>query len=847
MGSVTIAELLSWEPGDLGDVADQLNKSRKTLVDLQDEIDATKPPADWHSDAGNAARSAHRTLKLDLNDMTAEVAKVVLGLDVASTNLARAKTDLQGQLDHARTLKCTVDHGSGQVTPPSEEDDPDGEVTQAQVNAVAQGISEALTDAANADADLAGVLKAAQKDQIDGGKGSLADANALTVALAGTGAKEEYYKQTLGKMSAAEQKQWIKDHAKKLPPEAAAAVKKEVQEDLAREMAQDIHNGGVLGDRSVKVMAFLSHQQPFAHQFYSEVSPEEIAKQVRAYNDDTYPNGYQSDHADDGDEQAYRDFLSAAGATLATYTKGTGTYAPPGDLTDRYFDAITADEDGQGAALTLLLRAGGAHDSYEPRFLSDLTGKVYDWERDQNGPVWGPRDDELTVNPFGTDDDHYRYATDGLANLLGAMEKSPDAAQKFFYEGYPDHDLGAENDRLKYLVTERTFSSDKFSDEGDGLGKALEAAAVGDRDDEPLFGADGVSKRDFSADFTSDLFKTIADKSGTGDGHLGPIDYPDDKWHIWSGMGDELGNIGAGYSSDVYDIVAGNPHPGPGHLDLGGDDFDKVLGEIGRGDKKGIETLSAGLMIEGNHRLDGAIAQYQTEHPGQPVTMEALSSGGLAEALRGVGGTNGEVVGHVLDKSVLVDIDDDKIQETRDAYVAKAVDVAGGFVPGAGTVLGEGASEISKSAYDLGKSEGLDLLKDQLSGSDSATSDTYVQGQRSSLDDGLKYNTINQLIRNGYFGDQHPGVPGGDHTSPIPESLLVDGGNGQRVLNPGLYDADGVDSIGKEGQYTPAEVAQMKKDWYDFNQSTELNQAQGVASASQDGFDRELNQSTNGG
>ncbi len=198
MGSVTIAELLSWQPGKLDGVSDKLNTRRRSLVDLQDEIDATKPPSDWRSDAGNAARTAHVKLRDDLNDMAAEIAKVVLGLDVASTNIATAKTDLQGQLDHARTLKCTVDHQTGNVTGPSEEDDPDGEVTQAQVNAIASAISDALTDAGNADADLATVMNAARTDTIDGGTGTLADADNLVVELAGVTRDEEFYKETLG-------------------------------------------------------------------------------------------------------------------------------------------------------------------------------------------------------------------------------------------------------------------------------------------------------------------------------------------------------------------------------------------------------------------------------------------------------------------------------------------------------------------------------------------------------------------------------------------------------------------------------------------------------------------------
>ena len=657
--------------------------------------------------------------------------------------------------------------------------------------------------------------------------------------------KKKYYKSVLGRMSTQQQIDWVNANKDHLPPEAAPAINATAQAYFAGLVGDDFKDPDNIDGDTVTLLEFFENEHPFAQSLYDNVTPEQVADAIKHVNDDVYPNGYQSSHADDKKEAFYRDFLTAAGATFATYTKGTGKYAPPSDLTDRWYDAVTSDKDGQGAALTLLLRAGGQKTSYDTHFISDLTDRVYDWEKKQDGPVWGPRDDDITVNPFLTNDDHYRFATDGLANLLGSMEHSPDAARTFFTDGSGQID----EHKLDYLIGDtdvekgdlRTFSSDAHSDEGEGLGAALEAAAVSNSDD--------PATRTWCADFASDVFNRVGGQSGTGDGYnpgIGSVhvNLPDDTRHAWPGIADNLGNIAASYSSDVYDIIDGNPQDGDGHLHVSSAIFDKVLGEIGRGDdKSGIETLSAAEMIEGNHRLNQAISDWQEDHPGQPLTMDTLAKSGLGLALQGRGSTNGEVLGHILNKSVLVDIDDDKLASTRAAYVSKAVDIAGGFIPGADTVLGEGKSELVKSAFDISKDQGLDLLKDKVAEAPDATSDEYRNESRATTERGLEYNTLNQLIDHGYLGDQHPGDhrAGVDHSPAIPSSLLVDGPNGTKVVNPDLYDADGVDKIGKTGQYSDAQIRQMRHDWNTWMNSEERNIAEGVTSQAQDGFDREVN------
>lgn len=415
--------------------------------------------------------------------------------------------------------------------------------------------------------------------------------------------------------------------------------------------------------------------------------------------------------------------------------------------------------------------------------------------------------------------------TDGMSNLLGAMGHSPEGAQRFFM----NEDGTVDQDRLQYLMRDRTFAAIDGSDEGNGLGEALQAATVGGTD-----GHNGDWNRTEGASLASSAFKIIADNSGTGDGFG-----PDDKWHIWPEMADNLGLIASGFSSDVYDIIDGAPVDGPGHLQISGADFDKVLSEIGRGDKTGIEALSASIVIEGNNRFNDAIQQWQKDHPGQPITLDALVDSGLDAVLSGRAEVNGEVLGHILNKSVLVDLDDEDIAATRAAYISKAIDIAGGFLPGAGSVLGEGASTLAENVYDTAKGEGISYLQGAVEGAPEANAEQYRQQSRQGLETQIEYNLINQLVRNGYLGEQSPGDatpnPG------VPDSLLVPGPNGTQIINPHLYDSDGVDKIGAEGQYTDEQIAQMRKDWNSWRGSNSYNIVNSVVTRGSEGFDREVN------
>lgn len=797
---VTIAQLKSWKPDGLVSLADTLNVHRRELTYLQDEVDDGKPPKSWIGGDASAATNQHNRLASDIYDNVAELVGVINALDVAGPDLKAAKELLENALHRAKGEGFDVSP-TGVVTSSKEyEDQAKADAASDKMRQIADDIADAITRATQADTDLAAALNRAQADKFDttGNLGSMS------------------IETDLRSMSPQEQASYLMDHPDLLKA-MGPTLAPEIQELIADKAASDFEDHDV-SPKTVEAIAALSKEPAFAKKLFDQVSLEDLEGAVKHINDEAYPNGQVSSRADDEDVKAYKEFLSATGAAYATYTKGTGEYAPPSDLVDKWESAITSGDDGQAAALTLLLRAGGNTESYDPDFIGDLSNRIYDWERSQDGPVWRHRDDDGVINPFLTKDDKlfssdpgYRYASDGMANLLGAMGNTPEAAEKFFSTS----DGGVDQGKIKYLVTERTFSMDHRSDEGEGLGAAIAAAGIGE---------DGHTK--WNADFTSDVFEAIADKSGTGDSGINPLD---DVWHVWPGMTDDLGTLAGSYAHDVYDLVdSGATDGSETSLDISSGDLDKVIGEIGRGDKTGLETLNAAIAVEGNARTDEAIRQWEEEHPGTPFTLQAATESNLGTALEGVADSNGKVLGHIIDQGIRVDVADEDLAKTRAEYASKAIDVAAGFVPGAGDVLGESAGHVAKSTFDLGKGEVISQLKSAVGEAPPATSGEYISNSRG-VGESVKWSMVDRLIQNGYVKD-------------VPDSLLVEGPDGTRMLNPGLYDSDRLDSVGKKGEYTEEQLSQMKRDWNYFTQKhPDHNLIDGVTSQALDAVDRELN------
>ena len=612
-----------------------------------------------------------------------------------------------------------------------------------------------------------------------------------------TDEKQQALANTIKGMTPEQQAQYVKDH-KDIDASLASVLSPEAQAILANDVAGDIKDRKIDGE-TVRFLDLFKQQPAFTTALYESVSPDEMADAIKYLNTMAFSSMGLSNSEMKPQLDLYDKFMNAAGVGLATYSRST---SDPHGLAEDYFKAITSDEPGDahnGAALTLLMREGGEQQEgvFDAQFMDKLATDVLTWERenDDGDPVWSSRTTEIMDPDAHEQNGQYfgRTASDGLANLLGAMGHSPDAAQAFFQDDTGKIDSGI----LDYLIGQkdgddvdgRTFSGMNISDEGDGLGEAMEAAALGG---DPRF----------AAEFTTDVFSRIADLSGHD-----PSGGHDTGWHVWEDMTDSLGSMASGYTGDIYELMRNSaPDSDPG-LDLTPDQMAKVLGEIGSSDNKdGLTLLTSAMMMELNNQTDTFLDGLKGPH-----TLDALAGSGFT----GLQTDHGTVMGNLLNNGLSVSVSNDELAKKQQEIMSRALDIATGFVPGAGKILGEGASDLGKMAFDTLKGQAIQELKAGLQ----ATPDTdgYLDQATGDINTKIKYSALNVLYNNGYLGPQTLE----DHKEPFPgvsTDMLI--GDPPRI-RPDLYDQDGYEI--NTDKMSPEDKAQAEKAeaaWNDFTDSS---------------------------
>lgn len=611
----------------------------------------------------------------------------------------------------------------------------------------------------------------------------------------------QYYRSTVGAMSDEEQLAWILAHQDELPPELADVISPAVQEQIANRVADDIENPEDIDAETVALMTFLQKSEPFAEQLYTRVTPQEMSDAIVELNYQVFGAG---EHDDGTGRQlhgpppldVYDKFMNAAGVTLATYSRSDSVDGEA--LANEWFNAITDDKHGQNAAaLTLLIREGGESGAdYDPDFIDKLSSDVLKWEQEQDSPVWGPRNGsegvwirdpdkvEITESVDEYGQEVYSVsgglASDGMANLLAGMGSSPEGAQRFFTTDGGDTD----QERLEYLMLHRTFSDSKDSDEGDGLGEALQAATIGGTE-----GESGNYTDAKAAGLATDLFKMIAQNSGTDDHDKlgtseagGPLDGDmNNEWHVWEDMTDSLGAIGAGYADDIFATVG--PGTGSGSsLNLSESEILRVVGEIGHSDSKtGLETLLAGVARAGiDQQVGGPVSDFvqnQTDRGG-PIDMSAFRESGINLDTAAIG----DVLATLVNASDDVYNDEAMAESKRNAYVAKAFEIGTSFIPGAGKLAPE-LSDAAQNAVDLGKGELISAMQNAITSSPSTEGGDY----RTSIRDSLRYALSNELLQQGLLGEQ-PNPRNPDTPFPgVDPSIITRTPTGATVFDPDLF------------------------------------------------------------
>ncbi|MET0820715.1 MAG: hypothetical protein ABWY58_07105 [Aeromicrobium sp.] len=604
---------------------------------------------------------------------------------------------------------------------------------------------------------------------------------------------------TVKNMTDDEQVEYVKN-TKDIDPDIAAVITPAAQKTLANDVAKDI-KGADVDEQTVRVLALLKGQPPFAHALYSDVDPNDVSNAIRELSNKAFP-GTSNPPMDQADRaQLYKDFLVAAGGTLATYTKGAPGYEPADRLSETWFKAIVDKEHPENAAaLTLLIKHGGQDTSFDPDFLSEVTDKVYDWEREHDGdPVWRPLDEQMgdygikdpTIDRGDPDDPYddvatYQTAYDGLSNLLGGMEKTPEAAEKFFDDGdttdYHDQKI---NDKLHYLLAERRWPTD----DGDGLGIALEGATLNSRD-----GGDGDSSTltpgEKSARLASQMMFVIGHEAGEGSSA-----WPgDDGWQIPEKMTDSVGKVVAGYTPDLYRISQGSGEditgddwvwgndkgeerrPGePVGLLASNKDMESVLQSIGRGDDKTGMQYVTSAALDYHNELNGDLMDRARMPDGsKPQTIADLRESNLDSLMNDEASRGGKNLSFIMQNGFQGGkADEAASQEERDA-IAKAFGAATDLVP---TPQGKIAGMLT--------SEGLSLLGDELGKQPDSVTDKWAGDSDQAIKDSLNYQTYNQLLNHGYLGPDDP--------SGLPESAVKEDENGRKYIDPHLYNGDSKD------------------------------------------------------
>jgi len=532
---------------------------------------------------------------------------------------------------------------------------------------------------------------------------------------------------------------------------------------IGNEAADRIKDGG--GDGPDSELAHWLEQYAndpyFASALAKGCSPSEIAEYLRGAGYDMGSHHTAGmPESDDRFNAAMEDYkLTVAGLStaLSTATRNESPdLALPSSYADDWADAITDEShvNGEAAILGNLLKDG----AWGTPFLDTVATKVYDYEThdmSDNLQHWRERTPDEYWYAFDKDGNQINVR-DPLAGIMGALGHNPEEAQKFFTEGgnetvsIHDQDVSV-NSRLKYLTQDRTWSGSDLSDEGDGLGKALRAATTVFRN--------RVDSGATSASLASQSIALLGSHIGDGqaDGFMGIGHH--DGWNMYTGMRDEIADIVADYTPDLYRQYSANTGAdddltkgwlgtdnsadlpgGPYGMVFNQDDMKQVLQTLGE-DTDNIDKISVAALAFNRVKVNYALSQVTDPE----LKWKILKGDDVPEYVNPslVGPT---VVGHILGDAYDGKKEGEELAKAKAEAIGKWLDIAGSLpilnIPGKGL----------ESVY---ANWGVDQVKgaalDQLSKGPSGTADSLYGARDTSTQDALRHDTMNLLAQNGFY------------------------------------------------------------------------------------------------
>lgn len=576
--------------------------------------------------------------------------------------------------------------------------------------------------------------------------------------------------------------------------------------DEARRRAADVVGADVrdqnISDATVDLMGLLAADPVYSHQLFTTVTPDQFADALKGLYDDSYSvygsgsYGGTRIECDPDRVRRYLDFLTAAGTALATYTKGTGELAPPADLSGIWFNAMIDPNNPENAsALSMMIDKGGEVASYDPEFLSSLTDQIYDhelahpnwWERpgwdstgvsgfyEDIGDPNNPNDSTFSMTPH--DNPTGRAAgLDPLANLLGAMQNTPVAAEQFFDDDDTSDAWGRQvNEKLNYLLTQRTWPSDG----GDGIGIAIEGATTHSRNPpdmssvtyDPATGLITPSTPDSrAATWAAQTVYLLAGASR------------DEDWDFPPAMADSMGRMLASYAGSVVSISKQGPVAGsengwvvwdsaPGHqsalqFKANYDDLAGLIRDLGAApDQTGTDYLIAGLLVHQKQEQDKIIAKYSQRY-GYPNNLSDLNTWEFQQDMVALGTGVGKALAFSINNAYKGLEDGETKVAEQNARYARGFEIAAGIIPVGGI---PGVSAVTDIA--------IKDASNRIADSPQTASD---RAQASEVDWKMR------LDRQMYDSLLNAGVvPIGGHGVPEEAVITV---NGERRIDPRFYD-----------------------------------------------------------
>jgi len=488
----------------------------------------------------------------------------------------------------------------------------------------------------------------------------------------------------------------------------------------------------------------------------------------------------------------YRAELAALGTTLGTATRNTSPdLAVPADYAQKWVDQFTADisidgasirdsNQGDALALSYLLDYG----SYSTPFLGKVAADCYDYERrNDDSPVWAPKTGADYGFPADPDWDRKGPANlDVLSNIMRGLSHNPEAAQDFFTQGGEEkvevgrHDVEV-NSRLEYLLQDRTWSRDRMSDEGDGLGDALRAASTTFRN--------RLGSGETSAKIASQTIALLGDK--TGDGAHGGHWYlmgggASAGWKMPTALRSDVADILASYVPDLYREYHNSDRPSdevppwfqttnpqgidgdPYGMSLDHDDLSKIIQTLGE-DSADIDKISTSVLAYSQYRLDDLFANIS-----DPQTKVDILEGKDWPPLTADMRMGPDVLHNLFLDAYTGDDRQEQIDKANKEALDKFIDLAGSLP------VVNITNKAGSWAFDAVKGQVLDQLK---KGPDASASKLWTD-EANKQTQSLTHNFQNVMLQNGFYDPevikliQDQATEDGGYTGPPNDALRYD-------------------------------------------------------------------------